>query len=173
MVGCVAAFLTDLVSRGTAPSSASLEAYWEAAVELMAFEDRMPIETYYFPSKCKVAWGAGRLLEEVAKLDPLPVALADQLYRIGRRTFQHTMLGTMRPNGTWGDVFYPLLPSGPEVDFDYRTLAGISALPDSTGYKSETACLLPGIEVTGEFLAELLYLQRGVAALRARLVTGG
>lgn len=166
VIGCAAAFLTDLADSD---GHASADEYLNAAVRLMEFEDQMPLETYFYPSKCKVAWGAGRLLEYLSDSDQLPMETADLLYRIGRRTFQYTMLGTMKADGTWGDLFYPITTDGPEVNYDYRRLAGYTALPDARGYHSDTAYVLPGIEITGEFIAELLYLQRGVRALQRTL----
>lgn len=41
--------------------------YLEAALALLDFESTMPLDTYLWPSKCKVGWGAGELLRVLVR----------------------------------------------------------------------------------------------------------
>ena len=44
--------------------------YLDAAIELLDFEATTLLDTYLWPSKCKVAWGAGDLLRVSGPIRP-------------------------------------------------------------------------------------------------------
>ena len=81
--------------------------YLDAAIALLDFEDTMPLYTYFFPSKCKVAWGTGALLRVLLKYGLGSQEQLDQLYRANKRVFVYTFLGSQLPDGSWPPVNYP------------------------------------------------------------------
>ncbi len=164
VVGACMAFLIDYYDAIVDEAGRADEAsrVLDAALRLVAFEDGAPLESYFYPSKCKIAWGAGRLLTVLARRGELTDLRADKLYRMGKRTFAYTFAGNQRPDGSWPECFFPLDATGPEAAFDYRMLKGVSALPSPEGYESPTCGILGDIEITAEFLAEMNYFHDGV-----------
>jgi hypothetical protein len=173
VIGCGIAFLADLYDtlRGSWSQADEATPYLDAALALLAFEDEMPYESYFYPSKCKVAWGAGVLSKVLIKHGLASEELLDKIYRAGKRSYLYTFLGTQRADGSWSDVYYPSSSGGPEVDFDYRLATDINCLPvdPDAPYESATGAVLNGIEITGEFIAELEYLKQGIEAMRGHL----
>jgi|GEM_PF-762473 len=166
VLGAAMAFLADVhhACLDWALGDDVADRYLAAALQLLRFESSWPLESYFFPSKCKVAWGAGRLLSILAMKDPLLYRdEIDLAYRAGRRTYIYTFLGNRRPDGAWGEVFYPVDAAAAEMWFDYRVLEGRSAI-DVVGRRanSTTSVALNDVEITGEFLAELEHLRRGI-----------
>lgn len=165
IVGACMAFLADFYdAMACAPDVdlARAARYLNAALVLADFENGAPLETYFYPSKCKIAWGAGRLLSVLASHDLLTVPLADNLYRMGKRTFVYTFAGNQRSDGSWPACFFPTDATGPEAAFDYRVIKGLDALPEPAGYVSKTCGILSDVEITAEFLAEMTYLREGL-----------
>jgi len=71
-VGTVMAYLAayyEVVRVRWKQEDAMARPYLDAALELLAFESTMPLDTYLWPSKCKVAWGAGELLRVLITYD--------------------------------------------------------------------------------------------------------
>jgi hypothetical protein len=166
VTGCCIAFLADLYTALRAKWSMSEDEcrpYLELALTLADYEAQMPLETYHFPSKCKVAWGAGSLLSALVESGSDSEKSYDDAYRIGKRTYLYTFLGTRLESGAWGAEFYPLSTDAPELAFDYRTMEGISTVASQEpSVEPETSVVLPAIEITGENVAELSYLAAGV-----------
>jgi hypothetical protein len=173
VIGCGIAFLADLYDalRERWDREDDAAKYLDAAFALLAFEDEMPYESYFYPSKCKVAWGAGVLSSVLTKYGLATDEVMDKIYRAGKRSYLYTFLATQRADGSWSDVYYPSSSAGPEVDFDYRLATNIDCLPvdPAVPYESATGAVLNGIEITGEFIAELEYLKQGVEAMKTRV----
>jgi hypothetical protein len=173
VIGCGIAFLADLYDalRERWDREEDAAEYLDAALALLAFEDEMPYESYFYPSKCKVAWGAGVLSSVLTKYGLATDEAMDKIYRAGKRSYLYTFLATQRVDGSWSDVYYPSSSAGPEVDFDYRLATNIDCLPvdPAVPYESATGAVLNGIEITGEFIAELEYLKQGVEAMTTRV----
>jgi hypothetical protein len=182
VIGCSIAFLADLyltVMTGSDSETTDAECYIDAARELAAYEAAMPLETYHFPSKCKVAWGAGSLLKALLETNPDDDAI-DDAYRIGKRTYLYTFLGTRQAEGFWGPEYYPLSDDVLARAYDYRTMEGLSSVPpdtsglgDNEGSVDQAYLFLPSVEITGENLAELQYFTtacRDLYSQKARLL---
>ena len=168
VMGCCIAFLADLYDAHVTQWGASASEaapYLDAARKLARYEASMPLETYFFPSKCKVAWGAGRLLSVLLAHQPDDEDAIDDAYRIGKRTYLYTFLGNRHADGSWGAEFYPHSDESPEMVYDYRIMEGLSALPVEDTQTSATAAVLSAIEITAENAAELHYFADGVNQL--------
>jgi hypothetical protein len=138
--------------------------YLEAALKLLEFESTMPLETYLWPSKCKVGWGAGELLRVlVAQRVGTPQQI-ESACRIGERVAMFTFLDSQLPDGGWACMHYPLRDDIPELEFSYKPLKATVRVPPSRIEGSQTI-YLPREEMTGEFLGELKPVEQGVAAL--------
>jgi hypothetical protein len=138
--------------------------YLDSALELLEFEATMPLDTYLWPSKCKVAWGAGELLRVLVEYDKGDQVLIDKAYRVAERVAIFTFMENQLPDGGWSCMHYPLSERAPEVAFNYRPLKGLVDVPQRpiTGSQS---IFLPGEEITGEFLGEMKSVEHGVSAL--------
>lgn len=172
VTGSCMAFLADiydaLVTEWDSPDEAA--PYLDAARRLASYEASMPLETYFFPSKCKVAWGAGRLLSALIAHQVDDEDAIDNAYRIGKRTYLYTFLGNRLSSGGWGPEYYPHSSDSPELAYDYRIMEGLSGLPVGEGVlKSDTAAVLSAVEITAENVAELHYFARGVNELLEHL----
>ena len=167
-VGCAMAFLGDLyetlLERWGSDSQAA-QPYLDAALALVEFEDTMPAYTYCYPSKCKVAWGAGVLLRVLLRHGLGNPELFDKLYRAAKRVFVLTFLGSQRPDGSWPALHYPLSDDAPELQFDYRILKGLALNPAERIAESKTSSFLPAVEITGEFLGEIGAMVEGLEPL--------
>ena len=75
--------------------------YLEAALKLLDFDSAMPLDTYLWPSKCKVAWGAGELLRVLVRYHPEETERIEQAYRVGERAAVFTFLDNQLPHGGW------------------------------------------------------------------------
>jgi hypothetical protein len=171
ILGCAMAFLGDLYDalRGRWGYDAeAAKPYLDAALTLVNFEDTMPVYTYWFLSKCKVAWGAGVLLRVLLKYNLGTEEQFDKLYRAAKRVFLLTFLGSQRPDGSWPAMYYPLVDDAPELQFDYRDLKGLTLYPAERMAQSPTSSYLPTVEITGEFLGEIGAMIEGLESLLRR-----
>jgi hypothetical protein len=175
-LGISMGFLADLydtiVLRWPA-SEEKAEVYLDAALRLLEFQSRMPVEAYVTLNACKLAWGAGRLLDVLLKHGLGDLATYDRLYRCARRVYMHTFLGSRRSDGSWTHDFYPLDTSAPEMAIDIRTLEGFSALPDETWRQDcGTNAIVGDIEVTAEHTAWTYHVWEGISRLRRSVADG-
>jgi len=171
-LGCALAFLADLYaalhhepSVSDATSDRTYQEYIKAILTICQFEDTMPLESYFYPSKCKVVWGTGRVLDVFLRYGLATEEDLDRLYRISKRVFVHTFLGSQLPDGSWPGIHYPLNDDAPELQFDYRVLKGLALYPQSPIRGSATSSYLPAVEVTGEILGEIGALLEGLSPL--------
>jgi hypothetical protein len=157
--------------------------YLDAALVLLDFESTMPLDTYLWPSKCKVGWGAGELLRVLVQYQlagngdrhpltvPVPVSAeettVETAYRVAERVAMFTFLDNQLPHGGWPAMHYPLSQSAPELDFSYRPLKGVVWVPAERIAGSQTIWL-PGEEITGEFLGEMKSIEQGAMAMLRR-----
>jgi len=141
--------------------------YLDAALALLDFESRMRLDTYLWPSKCKVAWGAGeliRVLVEHGLGDPDTIETA---YRVAERVAIFTFLDNQLPHGGWSGMHYPLSETIPEASYSYKPLKNTLWIPPHRVEDPQTI-YLPSEEITGEFLGEMKSIEQGVSAwLRA------
>ena len=166
-VGTVMAFLCvlydEMVSRwGYSDDRAG--PYLDAALELLEFENTMPLYTYLWPSKCKVAWGAGELLRVLVRHGKGSRGTIEKAYRVAERVVIFTFLDNQLPDGGWPSMHYPQSELAPELSFGYKPLKGLLNVPPYPIEGSQTL-FLPGEEITGEFLGEMKSVERGVLAL--------
>jgi hypothetical protein len=171
-VGTAMAYLADLYEvmrwRWNDSEEKALP-YWEAALELLDFESTMPLETYLWPSKCKVGWGAGELLRIMVERGVGTPEQMETAYRIGERVAMFTFMDGQLPDGGWSCMHYPLRDDIPEMDFCYKPLKATVRVRPSRIEGSQTI-FLPREEITGEFLAELKSVEQGVSALEGAAV---
>ena len=142
--------------------------YLDAALELLEFEDTMPLDTYLWPSKCKVAWGAGELLRVLVQHGKGDQEVIDKAYRVAERVAIFTFMDNQLPDGGWSCMHYPLSELAPEIAFSYKPLKGLVDVPRHRIKDSQTI-FLPGEEITGEFLGEIKSVEQGVRALLEKL----
>jgi hypothetical protein len=145
-------------------SEAAAGPYLDAAIELLEFEETMPLYTYLWPSKCKVGWGAGELLRILTKYGVGTEEQIEKSYRIARLVAIFTFMDNQLPNGGWSCMHYPLDERIPEMQFDYKPLKGIVNVPQEPIPNSRTI-FLPSEEITGEFLGEMKSIELGIKAL--------
>jgi hypothetical protein len=166
-VGTTIAYLTDLYEVMRTQWNDSQEKaspYLEAALKLLEFESTMPLETYLWPSKCKVGWGAGELLRVLVEQRVGTPQQIESAYRVGERVATFTFLDSQLPDGGWACMHYPLRDDIPELEYSYKPLKATVRVPPSRIEGSQTI-YLPREEMTGEFLGELKPVEQGVAAL--------
>jgi hypothetical protein len=137
--------------------------YLDAALALLDFEAAMPLDTYLWPSKCKVGWGAGELLRVLVRFRLGTPEVLEGAYRIAERVAIFTFLDNQLPGGGWPAMHYPLGEAIPEMALSYKPLKGTVWTPDARIEGSKTI-YLPSEEITGEFLGELKAIEQGVAA---------
>ncbi len=173
-VGTAMAFLVDMyeamVTRWGATDAAA-RPYLDAALALLEFESRMPLETYLWGSKCKVGWGAGELLRVLVEQGVDDPALIEQIYRVAERVAVFTFLENQLPDGGFPPLHYPARDDSPELLFHYRPLKGTVRVPQGK-VPGSTAIFLPGEEIAGEFVGELKPIEEGVAAWLERGIRG-
>ncbi len=165
-VGTAMAYLAVLydVMRGTwGRGEDEARPYLDAALALVDFEAAMPLDTYLWPSKCKVGWGAGELLRVLAEYGLEDDETAEKVYRIAERVAMFTFLDGQLPDGGWPQMHYPLSEDIPEMGFSYKPLKNTVGVPPHPIKGSQTI-FLSGEEITGEFLGELKAIEQGVAA---------
>jgi hypothetical protein len=138
--------------------------YLDAALALLDFEATMPLDTYLWPSKCKVGWGAGELLRVLVEHRVGDAETIERAYRVAERVALFTFLDNQLPHGGWPAMHYPLSELAPEMAFCYKPLKNHVAVPPDPIPNSKTIWL-PGEEITGEFLGEMKAIEQGVAAM--------
>lgn len=137
--------------------------YLDAALALLDFESAMPLDTYLWPSKCKVGWGAGELLRVLVQHQLADEATREKAYRVAERVALFTFLDNQLPHGGWPAMHYPLSETIPEIAFSYKPLKGIVWAPPQPIPGTQTIWL-SGEEITGEFLGEMKSIEQGVIA---------
>ncbi len=135
----------------------------DAALALLDFERRMPLDTYLWPSKCKVGWGAGELLRVMVEHGLGGDAVYARLYSVAERVALFTFLDNQLPDGGFAPMHYPLDARAPELAFSYKPLRGRVRVPPGPIEGSRTI-FLPREEITGEFLGEMRAIEQGLAA---------
>jgi hypothetical protein len=166
-IGCAMAFLADLYEAlrdKCGYDEGAAYKYLDAVLALADFEDTMPLYTYFYPSKCKVAWGAGALLRVLVKYGLGTEERFDKLYRAAKQVFTLTFLSSQLPDGSWPSLHYPLGDESPELQFDYRVLKGLTLYP-AERINNKTCSFLPATEITGEFLGEIGAMVEGLTSL--------
>jgi len=123
----------------------------------------MPLDTYLWPSKCKVGWGAGELLRVLVQYGWEEQATLEKAYRVAERVAVFTFLDNQLPDGGWPAMHYPLSEQISEIDYSYKPLKGTVWAPPQPIPGSRTI-FLSGEEITGEFLGEMKSIEQGVAA---------
>jgi len=154
--------LYDKLRSGWGCSEKKAKPYLDDAITLLEFEETMPIYTYFWPSKCKVGWGAGELLRVSVKY-AMGEELMTRAYRIAEKVAVYTFIDNQLPDGSWSCLHYPLSGTIPEVHFNYKPLKGIVNVPESKIEGSKTI-FLPAVELSGEILGEMKAIEVGVAA---------
>lgn len=165
-VGTAMAYLAVLYDTMQARWGATAEQarpYLDAALALLDFEATMPLDTYLWPSKCKVGWGAGELLRVLVQYGWEEQATLEKAYRVAERVAVFTFLDNQLPDGGWPAMHYPLSEQIPEIDYSYKPLKGTVWAPPQPIPGSRTI-FLSGEEITGEFLGEMKSIEQGVAA---------
>jgi len=136
--------------------------YLDAALTLLDFEVTMPLDTYLWPSKCKVGWGAGEMIRVLVKYASGNDATIEKAYRVAERVATFTFLDNQLPDGGWPWMHYPLSEQIPEMAFSYKPLKNVVAVPPQQIEGSQTI-FLSREEITGEFLGEMKAIEQGVA----------
>jgi hypothetical protein len=137
--------------------------YLDAALALLDFEAAMPLDTYLWPSKCKVGWGVGELLRVLVEHGLGDEQTIEKAYRIAERVAVFTFLDNQLPHGGWPGMHYPLSDEIPEMGYSYKPLGSTVWVPDMPTGNPQTI-FLPTEEITGEFLAEMKSIEQGVGA---------
>ena len=156
--------LYDVMRTTWGEAEEQARTYLDAAVTLLDFESKMPLDTYLWPSKCKVGWGAGELLRVLVKYRPRETELIERAYRVAERVAVFTFMDNQLPHGGWSCMHYPLRDGIPEMKLSYKPLKDTVRVPPERIEDSQTI-YLPAEEITGEFLGELKAIEQGVAAL--------
>lgn len=139
--------------------------YLDAALALLEFEAAMRLDTYLWPSKCKVAWGAGELLRVLVEHDLGDPETIERAYRVAERVVMFTFLDNQLADGGWPMLHYPLSEETPEMAYSYKPLKGtVWAPPDRLREEGSQTIWLPREEITGEFLGEMKSVEEGVSA---------
>jgi hypothetical protein len=133
----------------------------DGALTLLDYEATMPVDTYRWPSKCKVGWGAGELLRVLTKYEAALTRQMETAYRIAAKVAMFTFLDNQLPTGGWACMHYPLADGIPELAFDYKPRNGRATVPETPIPGSKTV-FLPAEEITGEFLGEMKAIELGV-----------
>jgi hypothetical protein len=140
------------------------QVYLDSALTLLDFEDTMPLDTYLWPSKCKVGWGCGELLRILVKYRKGAKEQVQKAYRVAKKVAVFTFIDNQLPNGGWSCMHYPLSELTPEIGFDYKPLKGLVNVPDSRIANSKSI-FFPDVEIAGEFLGEMKSIQLGIEEL--------
>ncbi len=173
-VGTTMAYLASLYDTSRERwqrDAASLAPYLEAALALLDFETTMPLETYIWPSKCKMGWGAGELLRVLVKYQLGDEQTRETAYQVARKVAIYTFMDNQLPHGGWSCMHYPLGELIPEMAFEYKPLQGLVNVPDQRIPGSQTI-FLPSVEISGEFLGEMKAIEVGVRAWWEALARG-
>ncbi len=143
--------------------------YLDAALALLDFESTMPLDTYLWPSKCKVGWGAGELLRVLVEHGLEDEQTIEKAYRVAERVAMFTFLDNQLPDGGWPWMHYPLSEQVSEMALSYKPLKHIVWAPpeppqSTRGSGPPPTIFLSREEITGEFLGEMKAIEQGVAA---------
>jgi len=157
------AFLYDVMRSEWGEADHQARPYLDAALALLRFESKMPLDTFLWPSKCKVGWGAGELLRVLVKFAPEDEETIERAYRVAERVAMFTFMDNQLAGGGWSLMHYPLSEQIPEIAFSYKPLKNTVRVPPQRIDGSNTI-FLPPEEITGEFLGELKAIEQGVAA---------
>jgi len=157
------AVLYDVMRGDWGESEDRARPYLDAALSLLEFESGMPLDTYLWPSKCKVGWGAGEMVRVLVKYAAEEEATIEKAYRVAERVAMFTFLDSQLADGGWPWMHYPLNEQIPQMAFSYKPLMNMVAVPPQRIDDSQTI-FLPREEITGEFLGEMKAMERGVAA---------
>jgi hypothetical protein len=141
--------------------SGDAQIYLDSALAVLDFQDTMPLETYLWPSNCKVGWGSGELLRILAKYKKDAEEQIEKAYRVAKKVAMFTFIGNQLPNGGWLCEHYPLSELIPEYGFEYTALRGLANVPENRIQDSKTI-FLPAEEITGENLGEMKPIQLGL-----------
>jgi len=165
-VGVIMSYLALLydVARSRWNVTDEAEPFLKMALELNEFEARMPLYTYRYPSKCKVAWGAGELLRVLSKYG---VGTRDQIEKAlnaATNTLVTTFIDNQLPDGGWSCEHYVTRTTDPEYQFEYKPLKGIVNVPTHP-LQGSRASFITGEEIAGEFLGEIKAAEQGLVAL--------
>jgi hypothetical protein len=175
-VGTAMAYLVvlyDVMRTRWRHSAEESQPFLDAAMALLDFESAMPLDTYLWPSKCKVGWGAGELLRVLIEHGLGDEPLLEKAYRVAERVAMFTFLDNQLPDGGWSCMHYPLSDGIPEMDYGYKPLKNIVWVPPEPARLSATI-FLPREEITGEFLGEMKAIEQGVEArMKEEGVTAG
>jgi len=152
-------------------SAADGAPYLEAALALLDYETTMPLETYLWPSKCKVGWGAGELLRVLVKYELGDEQSREMAYQVARKVAIYPFMDNQLPHGGWSCMHYPLSELIPETAFEYKPLQGLVNVPDQRIPGSQTI-FLPSVEISGEFLGEMKASEVGGRAWWEALARG-
>jgi hypothetical protein len=117
--------------------------YLDAALELARYEGRCDPAQLFWPSKCKVCWGAAQLYR---------LTMAPEHRKTAANVARVTFMAAQRQNGGWPHLFYPLRETGAWRKVVYADPK--VEVPEKIK-KDGSYCWLSGYELTGEFLGEL------------------
>ncbi len=132
-VGTAIAYLClmyDVMQTKWGASEEQARPYLDAALALLDFESQMPLDTYLWPSKCKVGWGAGELLRVLIRYRNQDPKSIEQAYRIAERVAVFTFLDNQLPDGGWSCMHYPLRDDIPALQWSYKPLKNTIRVPD-------------------------------------------
>lgn len=144
-------------------SKEEAQPYFDSALTLLDFEATMPIYTYFWPSKCKVGWGAGELLRLLVKYGGSEEQI-EKAYDISTKVAIFTFMDNQLPHGGWAGMHYPLSELAPELRFNYKPLKHTVCVPDR-GIPNSQTIFLPGEEITGEFIGEMKSIELGICEM--------
>lgn len=157
------AVLYDKLRETWRVTASDAKPYLDNALALLDFEATMPFETYFWPSKCKVAWGAGELLRVLVKYGEAEekINLASS---IGEKVAIHTFITNQLSNGAWPAMHYVLSKDEPAIRYSYRPLYDLICVPSpDRKLTGSNTIYLPSEEVTGEFVGEMKAFEIGLA----------
>ncbi len=157
------AVLYDVMRTRWAETQSRAQPYLEAALSLLDFESTMPLDTYLWPSKCKVGWGAGELLRVLVRHRPEDRETMEKAYRVAERVAVFTFIDNQLPHGGWPWMHYPLSEQIPEMAFSYKPLKD-KVWPPPEPIEGSQTIFLSSEEITGEFLGEMKAIEQGVSA---------
>lgn len=164
--GTAMAYLVDLYevmrTRWDYPE-AKARPYLDAALALLEFEKTMPLDTYLWPSKCKVGWGAGELLRVLVERGLEGPEMIEDAYRVAERVAVFTFMDNQLADGGWPSMHYPLSDDTAALGYTYKPLKSTVWVPAERIDDPQTIWL-PREEISGEFLAEMKSVERGVTA---------
>ncbi len=168
VLGIAAAFLVELYIAVKPADAEAAARFLSCADAIFAFESRLPFEAFFNWNRVKLAWSAGLRLG-VAAAEHHDPAVVDAIYRLGRRTYMHSLAGTRLADGGWGHDLYPAGADKPETRIDQRTLEGISAVPTQEEWarhrRPEETASAHRIEVSAENVFVTGYLADGLEQL--------